>query len=80
MASNISNTLSAVLNILEVSTDNKKNYSFRNINQKVTNTTSFLSVHPSDIIEQPVFFFFILACTPQASSLFDPLLASNISL
>jgi len=25
-------------------------------------------------------FFFILACTPQASSLFDPLLASNTSI
>jgi hypothetical protein len=57
----------------------KKNYPFRTINQKVTNTTSFLSVHPSDIIEQPVFFF-ILACTPQAMSLFDPLPALNISL
>jgi len=39
----------------------------------------FLSVHPSDIIEQPVFFS-ILACTPQAMSLFDPLPALNISL
>ena len=80
MAYNILNTLSAFLDILEVSTDDKKKCPFRTINQKVTNTTSFfLFVYPLDIIEQSIFFS-ILAYTPQASSLFDPLLASNTSI
>jgi hypothetical protein len=81
MTSNISNSLSTILDILKVSTDDKTIIPLGLLTKKITNTMSFLSVHPLDIIEQPVFFFFsILACTPQASSLLDPFLASNTSL
>jgi hypothetical protein len=68
------------LDILEVSTDDKKKIvPLGPLTKKLQIQCLFFSVHPSDIIEQPVFFS-ILACAPQASSLFDPLLASNTSI
>jgi len=63
MTSNISNTLSAVLDILEVSTDDKKNVPLGLLTKKLQIQRLFLSVYPLNIIEQPVFFF-ILVCTP----------------
>jgi hypothetical protein len=67
------------LDILEVSTDDKKKIvPLGLLTKSLQIKCIFLSVHPSDIIEQPEFFFFILACIPQASSSCDLLLTSNI--